>query len=186
MNPVPTFFSFTLVVVAFGLMASTELSAQEAPYSPKKYDRAELISSGAFEKAPFTLPWKLVSTRLVTVRAQQDFEHVYDERFDVIVSELHDAFREGQEIIEADGKALGDSGLTHLRIIGTQIDQGKARFTLGQPGLSQHIVIDAEPRGRQTVITVRSSSFRMVYSGVVPARAPFTPAGAMAIPFRWN
>jgi hypothetical protein len=178
--------SCSLVAFVTCLAVASEGQAQEAPYSPKKFSRAELIDGGSFQKVPFTLPWNLISTRLVSNQGREDFEQVYDERYDVVIGKLRDAYNEAQEIIEADGRALGNNQLTHLRVMGTAIEGQKSRFTLGQPALSQNIVIDVEPRGRQTVIIVRSTAVRMVYSGVMPARAPFAPAGAQPVPFRWN
>lgn len=178
--------SCSLLAFMTCLACATEVQAQEAPYSPKKFSRAEIIDGGSFQKIPFTLPWSLMSTRLISHGGREDFEQVYDERYDVVINQLRDAYNQATEIIEADGKALGNSQLTHLRVMGTAIEGQKSRFTLGQPALPQHIVIDVEPRGRQTVIIVRSAAVRMVYSGVMPARAPFAPAGALPVPFRWN
>lgn len=177
----------TLIVLGF----LGPLSAQETPYSPKSADRTELIHFGVYDAPPIVFPYEIVEMKRVTEKGRLDFRVIYripyQELFDNL-SKANDGKTDvAQTNPEADLQSAQDQENANrgLRVFGRQ-DGAPARFTLGSEHTVFRFVIDLTPAGAHTAVQMRSAISSSLFSGVMPARAPFAPVGANPIPFRWN
>ena len=167
------------------------LSAQETPYGPKAADRKELIHFGVYDAPPVVLPYEIVDTTRVTQNGRLDFRVIYRVPYQDLLNSLLKADSATTDVAKINSAAGqpstsdGDDAKRGLRVFGKQ-DGAPARFTLGSEHTVFRFVIDLSPAGVNTVVQMRSAISSSLYSGVMPARAPFAPMGANTIPFRWN
>lgn len=158
----------------------------EKPYAPHTYSRDELITLGTYDAPPIQLKWRLVETRQIPVHDRLDFVLTFDENSSAVIDFLRKSFRERTGVGTLVPGVLPFEMDRELRVIGQGVDNLPARFTLSTAQAVHRFIIDVEARGGQTEVIVHNLMTAQLFSGVVPARAPFTPRGAAPVRFLWN
>ena len=181
-------FCLTLTSVALAStlsFAQTPLSEGES-YAPQMAPMGELLVTTQFSRSPLNFPWERVSAREVGRDGRIDFEHVYDIPFSEVRTFVESAYLQRTEFVEVDPDAVPHTEVKQLRVIGMELGQSYARLNLGHPDVAPQFSVEMEADGRRTRVLIRNSTSNPFYSGFTPARAPFEPAGAAPINFRWN
>ena len=181
-------FCLTLISLTFAsqlALAQSDLG-EAAAYAPRMAPMNELLITTQFTRAPLTFPWEVVSSREVGRDGRVDFEQVYNIPFAQVRTFVESAYLERTDFVNVDLDAIPHSEVKQLRVIGMELGQTFARLTLGHPDAAPQFVVDLEADGRHTRVLIRNSTSNPFYSGFTPARAPFEPAGASPINFRWN
>ncbi|RAL24646.1 hypothetical protein DL240_00100 [Lujinxingia litoralis] len=172
-------------------LAGVPTFAQSPPesdtsYAPQMVPEHQLLVTSGFSRSPLSFPWDLLSSREVAREGRVDFEHVYDIPFSQVRTEVESTYLGRKDFAGVTPEAVPHSDVGHLRIIGMELGQTRARLRLGHPDIAPQFSVELEADGRQTRVLIENTTSNPFYSGFTPARAPFEPAGAAPIPFRWN
>ena len=180
-------FSILLIaVVPFVFVPMTAAAEGDAPYTPKSFSIDELIVTEHFQSPPISFPWERVSTDRVHQRGRLDFALTYDVDYDTVRDALERAARENQDVVVLEGGAIGYVDVSRLRIAGRSLGNHGGRITLGHPDMEPKLIVDIEADGARTQFIVQNHLRTRQFSGFVPSRIGFLPAGAEPVPFRWD
>lgn len=173
------------------LMSSASAALAEAPargkaYSAHTYSRDELITLGSYDAPPIQLTWQLVDARQIPTHDRLDFVLTFNESSTTVIDFLRKSFRERTSVGVLVPGVLPFEKDRELRVIGQGVDDLPARFTLSTSQAIHRFIIDVETRGAQTDVVVHNVMTAQLFSGVMPARAPFTPRAAAPVRFLWN
>jgi hypothetical protein len=172
-------------LVAVALLSPSPSSAQ-SPYSPLTPDTTTMLTTGRFERSPLRLPFPEQSVNAISRDNRIDFEHIYNVPFETVLNWLRDPKnnKDGFELI--DPAVYPAAAGLRFRLMSAPTNAGGG-LVFEHPTLSRRIVIDISPRGAQTAVVFQNQVLTDLFSGVMPARQGFIPAGINAIiPFRWN
>jgi hypothetical protein len=177
-----------LLVVSFVAslcLAPSALMAQ-SPYSPLAPDTAKLMTTGRFERSPIKLPFPQDNVASVARNSRQDFEHIYNVPFTEVMAwlQLPQNNKDGFEIIDP-AVYPAAAGLKFKLMSAVSPTGGTLVFE--HPTLSRRIILEFIPRGAQTAVVFQNQVLTDLFSGVMPSRQGFIPAGVDTIvPFNWN
>ncbi len=177
----------TLSALAISLLFVS--TAQAQPYSPKKMSPSELIQPATYERVPIRLKkWNVETTRSVVNGKRLDFEQTYDVDFWELVDYFEQAFEKREPVSILDPEVFPHANTPELIVYGRHGSGDYRNFTLGNPDLPYRFTLRVRPDDRsRAVVTIANAVYSAVYSGTMPARTPFKPAGkAKPIRFRWN
>jgi hypothetical protein len=177
--------AYVSLFLALALLAPS-ISHAQSPYSPIPPDTSKLMTTGRFERSPLRLPFPQDNVNMVNRNSRMDFEHVYNIPITQLIQWLRDAKnqREGFDIIDASVYPAA-SGLRLKLSTVPEVTGGSIVFE--HPTLSRRVILEVQPRGSQTVVIFQNQVITDLFSGVMPARQGFLPAGTNTIvPFRWN
>lgn len=161
-------------------------SPADAPYTAKKASPSSLIQTASYDEPPIVFGFDLVQLRQVSDGPRLDFEHTFEIPFDMLVEQWEAAYLARTPVARANPNTLLSAKANEFILIGKMVAPGEARYTVGHPDAPFHFVVDVFPDGRRTKVTVRNMITAMTFSGVMPARTPFQPVGAKALPFKYN
>lgn len=170
------------------LGAASQASAQSA-YSPKKASIADLIQPATYSRVPVhLLEHNPVRSTTVYDRGRLDFQSSYDVPYWDLISWIEERRSANKPITRLDPEAFPNANSPELKVFGSANVGTGMSFTLGNIELPYRISITIYPDDQsKAVVVVQNSVYALIYSGGVPARAPFKPAGnAKEIRFRWN
>lgn len=174
-------------VLIFLLLVPAVASADDdASYAPEKFSVDELIVTDRFDSAPLNFPWERVSSERVPNRGRMDFALVYDVDYDTVYDYLHEAYSETEDFIELNAHAMRYADSPLLRIAGANFDENAGRITVGHPDMEPLFTVDVEPDGNRTRFIIHNMLRTRQFSGFMPSRVDFAPAGADGISFRGN
>lgn len=177
-----SFVLLTLAILTIPLAAST----QQEPYAPTIVPTKDLMLLELFSSSPLLFPWDELSTGRTPVRGRMDFEIIYDIDFQSAKAELLQAYEDHEEFIELSDVARHHTAVRALRIAGIDNNRGQLSITATHRDIEQVFQARLEPDGPRTRVIVANSALTRTFSGFMPARVDFSPAGAKPIPFRWN
>ena len=171
-----------------GMLCTSTVSA-ETPYSPKKASISEIIKSATYDRVPIQLTeFRLLGTRSVVHKQRLDFELSYDVDYWELIEWFETHYKERQPVTVLDPDIFPNAKSPELRVYGMSGSGDRMKFTLGNPDLPYRFDLRVHPDEQsKAIVTVHNAVYSAIYSGLMPARAPFTPAGkANPIAFRWN
>lgn len=179
---------FVACVVLMSLGATSALaqsSGLDEPWTGQTYPREELINLGSYDSLPVKFPWKVVEERQVPVDSRLDFVLTLDEDPQEVLQQLEDAADNRRQVATLAEGAVPFQRNGELRVLGHSVGDTPVRFTLGGDG-SYRFQIEVSAEGAQTQLVLRNFIMAELFSGVVPARAPFKPRSADPVNFLWN
>lgn len=177
----------SLILLALATLSLPQIvQAQQAPYSPTIVPNQDLILFDLYKSTPLLFPWTEVSTGRVAARGRNDFEIIFDIDFQSARAAIQEAYKEGESIIGLSPEAGRHTEVTMLRIVGMDSGDEQTNITVSHRDIEHVFQARLEADGPRTRVTVANSALTRTFSGFMPARANFTPAGAKPIPFRWN
>lgn len=179
----PLFLAALLILLLFPFAAAAQ---SEAPYAPKVVAPSDLLLTDRFQSSPVSFPWRLIAADRVSREGRFDFELLYDIEFSEVRETLREAYSNAEEVAQLNPGALRFTQVEDLRIAGMELGERRARLTLGHPDMEPVFRVELQADGPRTRVIVANSTVTRQFSGFVPARAGFRPAGAAPIPFRWN
>lgn len=176
------------MIVLICCVPLTAAADDDAPYSPHHFSVGELVITDRFDEPPLAFPWNQVASERSADRGRMDFELVYDVDYTTVRDDLQEAYDNAEGIITLEDEIFGyvevDDEEMHLAGIGLQDDGG--RITVGHPDMEPMFLVDVEPDGSRTRFTIHNSLRSRQFSGFVPSRVEFQPAGADPVPFRMD
>ena len=170
-------------------VSSSQSAAADTPSSPRKASISDLIKTATYDRVPIRLnEFTLTNTRSVVNKQRLDFELTYDVNYWDLVAWFETHYKEKQPVSILDPDIFPNAKAPELRVYGKSGAGDQMNFTLGNPELPYRFDIRLRPNEQsKAVVTVHNAINSMIYSGLMPARAPFAPAGKTnTIPFRWN
>lgn len=178
----------TLVTFVAVSAVSTAAFAQQ-PYSPKKLSPSDVIQPATYERVPIRLPnYEVTSTRSVVDGNRLDFEQSYNVDFWDLIEFFESSYKERKPVSVLDPAVFPNANAPDLIVYGKHNTGGVANFTLGHPSLPYrfNLIVRSDDQSK-AVVVIKNAVFSLIYSGLMPARAGFKPAGKTdEIPFRWN
>ncbi len=176
-----------LILMAGTCCAATAFA--EAPYSPKKTSIGDVIKTATYDTVPIKLSeFKLVATRSVVVKRRLDFELSYDVDYWELIEWFEASYKAKKFVSVLDPSIFPNAKAPELRVYGKSGSGDLMKFTLGNPDLPYRFDLSVRPDEQsKAVVVVQNAVYSAIYSGLMPARSPFAPAGkTKSIPFRWN
>jgi hypothetical protein len=173
------------IILATSMLIPAALLAQ-SPYAPLAPEPAVLLTNGRFERSPIKLPFPQDNVSSISRNNRIDFEHVYNVPFSDVMAWLRDPKnnKDGFELIDP---AVYPAAAGYKFKLTTSLNANGGALVFEHPTLSRRIILDFAPRGAQTIVTFQNQVLTDLFSGVMPARQGFIPAGVDTIvPFRWN
>ncbi len=181
-----TLLALLLLVPALAFADEEPAFDGEPPYTPMKFSPSDLIIGDRFNVVPLAFPWEEISSDREANQGRMDFVLTYDIPFSEVREFLPDAYRNTEDFIELRSDALKYTDVGFMRIAGIELGDTEARITIAHPDMeltfSAHLVAD----GPRTRVVIPNRVTGRQFSGFVPARVGFRPAGANEIHFRGN
>lgn len=170
-------------------MLAPAVTSAETPYSPKKSSPSALIQHAVYDKVPIRMTqWNVTGTRQVVNGKRLDFEQSYDVPYWDMVQFFEDAYKNKQAVSVLDPDVFPHAKNPELKVYGTHSKGDVTFFSLGHPDLPYKFELQIRPDDQsKAVVVIQNAVYSNIYSGTMPARVGFKPAGKTAeIPFRWN
>ena len=161
----------------------------DTPYSPKKSSPSALIQGAMYDRVPIKLlQWNVTGTRSVVKGSRLDFEQSYDVPYWDMVAFFEDAYKNKKAVSILDPDVFPNAKNPELKVYGTHSRGDATFFTLGHPDLPYRFQLEIRSDDQSNaVVVIQNAVYSAIYSGTMPARIGFKPAGKAAeIPFRWN
>lgn len=174
---------------AAAVMAFSTTASAEAPYTPKKASIGDLIKQASYDRVPIKIPdFRLTNTRSVVNKQRLDFELSYDVDYWELIEWFEQHHKDHQPVSILDPEVFPNAKAPELRVYGKSGRGDFMKFTLGHPDLPYRFDLRIRPDEQsKAVVVVQNAIYSAIYSGLMPARAPFVPAGkTKTIPFRFN
>jgi hypothetical protein len=172
-----------LMMVASPAMAQ---SSAEVAHTPKVYPRAELINFGTYDKAPLTFEWPVVDVRQEPIGNRLQFVITLDVDLTSAVDFFEGAFADQDPVATLAPGVLPFNTERDLVVVGHSASGNPASFTLSGTGTTRRFTIKLTGEGSKTVVTLDNRMSSQLFSGVVPPRVGFQPAGASVVNFLYN
>lgn len=177
------------LIVASTCMLTAQVATAQSPYAPQKASISDIIKPATYERVPIKLPeFQLVNTRMVVNKKRLDFELSYEVDYWELVEWFEAQWKAKKFVSILDPNIFPNANAPELRVYGKSGSGDFMKFTLGNPELPYRFDIRVRPDEQsKAVVVVQNAIYSVVYSGLMPARASFKPAGkTKEIPFRWN
>ena len=185
----PRSFFAVALALALALLASPALaqSPEGAPYTPRTYERSELIDFASYAEPPLELTLNVVDTSREPHAKRLDFVFTLDMTYDEARSLLEDEYMQQEPLAHLGPGVMPFRQERGVHIIGHSLGPNKpSTLTVGSANMTRRFVLKLDERNGQAIIRLENVLRTRHYSGVMPARTPFQPAGAKPIPFLWN
>lgn len=182
----PTLCALTLLT----LSASPAAAQDASPYSPLTPAEAPL-TNGQFSRSPLKLPFPLASVRPVERNGRMDFEHVYDVPIAKVleyIKPVRDPATKKMKAVQIFDPTVFPLAARSQFFCATQITDpqgGRAAFINSMVG--RRFMLDIKAQGQQTIIIYENMVITNKYSGLMPARVGYHPAGVnKTLRYRFN
>lgn len=175
--------AFLLAMLCVPVMA---MAQDQAPYTPKRSAPADLVVTERFATPPLSFPWQELSSDRQLREGRNDFVVVYDIPFAEVRQILEENYRAAEDFIQLRPGAVNYTSVDLMRIAGTELGSNRGNITIGHPDMALHFSVELEADGPRTRVYISNRTAGRTFSGFVPSRVGFRPAGAEQIPFRGN
>lgn len=183
-------FSVCLVLLitlsASAGFAQSPAAADGAPYTPHKYSRSELIQFGTYDEPPIAFNWQVSDVRQKSQDNRLDFVITVDADMPTVVNFLEEGYRDQKPVARLVDDIMPFTPSRELLVVGHNTTSGTKRFTLSSTGMTRRFVLDIHPAGAQTELVLQNVVLSRLFSGLVPARAAFSPRSAQPVHLLYN
>ena len=176
---------FVAVLFVFGATSAPVTgSAQEhdQPWTPKKFQRSELIDFGDFEESPLVLPWSVKRIDDLPTHSRIDYKHVLDAPYSDVKKHFDDAYSSQDPAVKLRKALVPQGKKPDLRVLGEADTHEGRTYTLGNKDLRRDFAIRLVEEKGQAILIFKNMTVTQVYGSGVPGLAPFKPIDADPIP----
>jgi hypothetical protein len=169
-------------------LTSVGFAQDGAPYAPHQHSRSELINFGTYDSPPLEFDLKVVDVKQQPDGPHLNFVVTVDDDFASVVEFFQNAHREQTPAARLAPGIMPSQSTRELLVVGHSTVDGASPwgFSLSGKQMSRRFSVDVSDEGGKTVLTMRNLVISQLFSGVVPARVGFKPAGAKPVGLLYN
>jgi hypothetical protein len=179
-------FLFCLVPMTF--LATVSFAQDGKPYTPREYPRSELIDFGTYDSPPLEFDFEMIDVKQQPEDTHVNFVMTLNADYATVVNYFKDAYTNQTPAARIAPGIMPFQTARELVVVGhTSVDPtAQAGFTLSGKEMTRRFTIEVNDDAGKTILTMKNIVMSRLFSGVVPARTGFKPAGAKPVGLLYN
>jgi hypothetical protein len=185
----PLLLFIALLCIVPMTFLTSPASAQDAqPYAPREYSRSELINFGHYDHPPLVFDFETIDVEQQPEAKHVNFVVTLDADFATVIAYFTDAHTNQTPAARIAPGIMPFQTMRELKVVGlTHANANNpAGFTLSSKAMTRRFTVEVSDKGGRALLTMRDVVMSRLFSGVVPARSGFKPAGAKSVGLLYN